>query len=131
MSASTATPRKSQSKPVTPCGATSTYMRVVQGKNRNPRKGMRNVSKVADHRTGCASHQTKIAARGPSKARMEIKQHMTRASHRIAGGARAPAPMNRQCRRPEFGGTDHVRSSGRKREDPPIAGAITGLRCDR
>src|SRR6185503_10197401 len=69
-SAATASPSHSKSSPSRPNGATSTYMRVVQGRNRKMK-----VSKAADQRNGSISHQKMMTMRGPNRSRLR-NRHM-------------------------------------------------------
>src|SRR5512141_711030 len=75
MSATTASPIRIQSNPLTPPGATKTYISVVHGASRNPRNGTQNESKVALNRTESKIHQSAIAERGPKNNRT-TKMHI-------------------------------------------------------
>jgi hypothetical protein len=70
--------RKAQSQnPVTPPGATATYINVVQGKNINPRMGQRAELKATPTQAkGRAIHQITPAIRGPRKSKTVKKQHI-------------------------------------------------------
>src|SRR5512139_555400 len=77
ISASTPRPTHTQSKPVTPPGATSTYIRVAQGRKIRPSKGqIKEPLKAALHTIGLASHQMAPPTRGPKRRRIVKKQHM-------------------------------------------------------
>ena len=78
MSISSARPSQIQSNPTMPPGATRTYAKVTQGRNRKPSNGTRKLSgKASCQRNGWTSHQTRMAARGPMKISTVQKQHMT------------------------------------------------------
>jgi hypothetical protein len=60
-----------------PAGATRTYIRMVQGRNKKPSSGqMKEPGKAKAQRVGAISHHTKIAARGPKNMRTVNKQHI-------------------------------------------------------
>src|SRR6188508_1660075 len=75
-SAATASPIHSRSIPSTPPGDTSTYIKVVHGRNRKPRNGRMKLSNAADQRSGSMIHQRTITTRGPKSSRLR-KKHMT------------------------------------------------------
>src|SRR6185312_12236331 len=85
-----ARPSHSQSNPITPPGATSTYIRVVHGANRKPRNGSRKLVNVRLQRTGSNSHHSAMAVRGPKNRRM-TNRHMFRSSRAVDGGPAVPA----------------------------------------
>jgi len=67
-----------QSNPKTPPGAIIKYINVVQGRKNKPRSGQMKLWKTARKYTGLASHQIKMAARGPRKSNVVKKQHIVR-----------------------------------------------------
>ena len=57
---------QNQSKPTTPPGNTSIYIRVVQGRKIKPRIGQTMVLNAEFHNAGLTSHQITPATRGPN-----------------------------------------------------------------
>jgi hypothetical protein len=76
MSAKTAIPMKTHSKPVKPPVNTSRYIRVVQGKKIRPSKGQIQELKAVCHNTGLKSHQSAPTNRGPIKTNRAKMQHI-------------------------------------------------------
>lgn len=68
---------QTQSNPTRlPFGATNPKVNVVHGKKRNPRKDQAKFSKARSQRGWSASHQTRIANRGPTSINATTKQHI-------------------------------------------------------
>ena len=73
-SIATASASHSQSNPVTPPGATITYMIVVHGRKITPRSGQMNVWNVACILSGWNIHQMRKASRGAPASRTANRQ---------------------------------------------------------
>ena len=69
-------PSQTQSNPVTPPRATAAHINVVQGANRNPANAHKKLSNAASQREVSISHQTRMAALGPTNAKVANKQHI-------------------------------------------------------
>src|SRR5664279_3165494 len=82
-----ARPSHTQSNPLTPPGATITYISVVHGASRKPTNGTQNEENVTSNRSESRSHHTTIAVRGPKNSRT-TNTHMMQSSRRLDGGPR-------------------------------------------
>ena len=76
MSATMPRPIQTQSNPVTPPRATAAHINVVHGANRNPANAQKKLLNAASQREVSISHQTRMAALGPTKASVANKQHI-------------------------------------------------------
>ena len=76
MSATTPRPSQNQSNPVTPPRATAAHINVVHGANTNPANAQKKLLNAASQREVSISHQTRMAALGPTKASVANKQHI-------------------------------------------------------
>jgi len=77
MSATTASPIQSQSKPTIPAGKTRMYISVVQGRKMRPSSGQSQAPLNARFQsTGLTSHQIAPAKRGPNTTKLVNRQHI-------------------------------------------------------